>query len=155
MTTISICDFNDHAQCAAVVELMNIYMADEMGGKLPPHTGEMAHRLIAGLKDLPTALVLLAEYDGQYVGLCNSFINFGTFACKPFINVHDIVVKKEYRGLGIGRKLLENVIDHARSLDSGKVTLEVRADNINAQGLYKSLGFDESNPVMHFWSKYF
>jgi ribosomal protein S18 acetylase RimI-like enzyme len=67
--------------------------------------------------------------------------------------VHDLAVIKTARGKGIGRKLLERIIEIAKEKDYCKVTLEVRTDNINAQGLYKSLGFIECKPVMHYWEK--
>lgn len=154
MVNIKECDFQDPRQRKAVIDLMNHYMASDMGGKLPPYSAEAAQRIADGLEHHPSALVLLAEYEGEYVALSNSFINFGTFAGKPFINIHDIVVLEKYRGLGIGRKMMEAIDGKAKELDCGKITLEVRNDNIRAQQLYKSMGFDEGNPPMHFWSKY-
>ena len=154
MITIKECDFQDPHQCQAIIDLMNHYMASDMGGKLPPYGENTAKDVIEGLRHHPSRLVLLAEYKGEYVGLSNSFINFGTFAAKPFINIHDIVVLDKYRGLGIGRKLMEAIHSKAKELDCGKITLEVRTDNTTAQQLYKSMGFNEGNPVMYFWTKY-
>jgi ribosomal protein S18 acetylase RimI-like enzyme len=42
--------------------------------------------------------------------------------------------------------LLEAVIAHARETGCCKVTLETQQDNQRAQGLYRSLGFDERAP---------
>ena len=133
---------------------MNHYMADDMGGKLKPHDPETSEKMINGLKDHPAKLVYLASLNGEFIGLTNSFINYGTFSAKPYINIHDIVVFKKYRGKGVGRKLLEANIRKAEELDCGKITLEVREDNINAQALYKNLGFADGEPPMHFWTKY-
>jgi ribosomal protein S18 acetylase RimI-like enzyme len=155
MVVIKECDFQDQRQRQAVIDLMNHYMASDMGGYLPPYENTVAQAVINGLEHHPSKLVLLAEYKGEYVGLSNSFINFGTFAGKPFINIHDIVVLDTYRGLGIGRKMMEAIDAKAQKLGCGKITLEVRDDNLTAQQLYKSMGFDEGKPVMHFWSKYF
>ncbi len=154
MVKIIECDFENSLHCKAVIELMNHYMASKMGGNLPPYDNETAVRMINGLKIHPSKLVLLAANNEEFVGLSNSFINFGTFAAKPFINIHDIVVLEKYRDLGIGRKLMEATIIKAKQLNCGKITLEVREDNTNAQGLYNSLGFEESKPIMHFWTKY-
>lgn len=155
MVVIKECDFRDPKQRQAVIDLMNHYMASDMGGKLPPYEDHVAQAVVEGLEHHPSKLVLLAEYQGAYVGLSNSFINFGTFAGKPFINIHDIVVLDTYRGLGIGRKMMEAIDVKATELGCCKITLEVRADNTTAQQLYKSMGFGEGNPAMHFWSKYF
>jgi ribosomal protein S18 acetylase RimI-like enzyme len=155
MVNIKDCDFKDPVQRQAIIDLMNHYMASDMGGKLPPYSNETAHTVVQGLEHHPSRIVLLAEYQGEYVGLSNSFINFGTFAGKPFINIHDIVVLEKYRGLGIGRKMMEAIDAKAKELGCGKITLEVRDDNTRAQKLYKSMRFNEGTPVMHFWSKYF
>lgn len=155
MVIIKECNFQDPDQRQAVIDLMNHYMASDMGGKLPPYSNETAHSVVAGLSSHPSKIVLLAKYNGEYVGLSNCFINFGTFAGKPFINIHDIVVLEKYRGAGIGRKMMESIETKAKELGCGKITLEVREDNTHAQQLYKSMGFNEGNPVMHFWSKYF
>ncbi|MBA7589663.1 hypothetical protein ES708_31752 [subsurface metagenome] len=63
-----------------------------MGGKLPPHAPGKAEKMVEGLDQHPSKLVLLAEYKGEFAGLSTSFINYGTFSVKPFINIHDIVV---------------------------------------------------------------
>ncbi len=153
MIKITDVDFSNEEHCRAVIELMKHYMLDKMGDA-EPHDSEGENKLIEGLRNHPAKLCLLAEQHGEFVGLTNCFIGFGTFAAKPFINVHDIVVLKSQRGKGIGRLLLSEVQKRAEEMDCGKVTLEVRSDNNNAQGLYKSLGFGECIPPMHFWSWY-
>ena len=155
MSEILECNFSDRRQRDAVISLMNDYMGDEMGGFLPPHSDEKAEKMVEGLANHPSTMVLLAREGNEYIGLANCFINFGTFAAKPFINIHDLVVRKGSRGKGTGRKLMEAIIEKAVDLGCGKITLEVRSDNARAQALYKSMGFGEGEPVMHFWSKYF
>jgi len=153
MVNIIECDFENSIHCNAVIELMNHYMASKMGGNLPSYDNEEAERMINGLKNHTSKLVLLAIDNDEFVGLSNSFINYGTFAAKPFINIHDIIVLEKYRGSGIGRQLMEAIILKAEQFNCGKITLEVREDNTEAQGLYNSLGFEESRPIMHFWTK--
>jgi len=52
-----------------------------------------------------------------------------------------IGVKESYRRLGIGEGLLIATIELAQTLNANVVTLEVRASNTVAQGLYKKYGF--------------
>ncbi len=57
----------------------------------------------------------------------------------PFeYEVHTIGVDPAYQGQGIGRRLLDEVLDFA---DCGVVYLEVRTDNEAAIALYHSAGF--------------
>jgi ribosomal-protein-alanine N-acetyltransferase len=54
--------------------------------------------------------------------------------------VHTIGVDPAYHGQGIGRRLLDAILDHAKK---GAVYLEVRTDNAVAIELYRSAGFVE------------
>jgi [ribosomal protein S18]-alanine N-acetyltransferase len=59
----------------------------------------------------------------------------------PFeYEVHTIGVDPAYQGQGIGRRLLNELLEFA---DGGAVYLEVRTDNEAAISLYRSLGFDQ------------
>ena len=57
-------------------------------------------------------------------------------------DVQTIAVSANLRGQGFGRKLMERLLTEARSLRAGEIFLEVRADNLVAQNLYESLGFE-------------
>lgn len=58
-------------------------------------------------------------------------------------HITNIAVRGEYRGKGIGEHLLIATYDLAQSLEASFMTLEVRASNIVAQGLYNKYGFVE------------
>lgn len=147
-------DFKRSEHRQAIIDLMNDYMADEMGGERPPYSVELAEQVLHGLEQHPSKLILLVWDNEQYVGLSNCFINFGTFAGRPFINIHDIVVLKSCRGRGIGRLLMQEITKQANAMNCSKITLEVREDNVHAQKLYRKMGYEEGKPPMHFWTKY-
>jgi len=130
----------EHAR--AVVDLVNAYATDPMGngGPLPP---DVLEQLVPCLCEHPTTLIFLAYQEAEPVGIAVCFLGFSTFAARPLVNVHDLAVLPEYRGRGIGRKLLEAVEQSARKLGCCKVTLEVGQDNHLAKGLYRSIGFAE------------
>jgi streptothricin acetyltransferase len=58
-----------------------------------------------------------------------------------FAYVEDLVVNPEYRGRGVGRKLLEHGIRWARENNFPGVMLETQDDNVPACTLYQSAGF--------------
>jgi ribosomal protein S18 acetylase RimI-like enzyme len=149
-TQIISCNFNNPIHCNKVIDLIDAYMRDPMGGG-KPMSEENKQALIEGLKNLPGAFVLFAAENNEFVGICTCFVNFSTFKAKPYINIHDLAVLPSHRGQGIGRKLLQKVIEIASERKYCKVTLEVRDDNPNAQVLYKSLGFEDCEPRMYYW----
>jgi ribosomal protein S18 acetylase RimI-like enzyme len=133
-------NLNDPEHQRAIVHLVNQYACDVMGGGKPLSAG-VQQALIPALQNHPTTLVFLA-YDGvQAVGVAVCFLGFSTFAAQPLINIHDLAVLPEYRGRGIGRRLLQEVEGKARELGCCKLTLEVRVDNLRAKRIYENVGF--------------
>jgi ribosomal-protein-alanine N-acetyltransferase len=57
-------------------------------------------------------------------------------------HITTIAVDPKRRGEGIGRKILEHLIEKAKENDLDWISLEVRITNTVAQKLYKSLGFE-------------
>src|SRR5829696_667771 len=80
--------------------------------------------------------VFFAEVDGKLAGRIKMLRWWNQFGY-----VDDIVVNPEYRGLGIGRKLLERGIQWTRENGFPGVMLETQDDNVSACVLYESCGF--------------
>ncbi|MCW2551421.1 MAG: ribosomal-protein-alanine acetyltransferase, partial [Mycobacterium sp.] len=77
-----------------------------------------------------------ARLDGELIG----YAGVSRLGRKPpyEYEVHTIGVDKRFQGQGLGRALLEHLLQIA---DGGTVFLEVRTDNAAAIGLYESVGF--------------
>ncbi len=150
---ITECDLNNPLHQQKLSDLTAAYMLDPMGGgeKMSERIKEDLPRI---LSEFPNKLILFALADDVYVGICTAFINISTFYARPYFNVHDIAVLPEYRGIGIGKRLLEKIIEIARERNYCKITLEVRYDNFSAQSLYRQLGFTDTEPPMFFWTKW-
>ncbi len=134
-------DREDHQR--AVLELVNAYAQDPMGaGQSLP--AENLRRLIPGLREHPTTLIFLAYDEQRPIGIAVCFVGFSTFAALPLVNIHDLAVLPDFRGRGIGRRLLAEVERKARDLGCCKLTLEVQENNHRARGVYQSSGFTQS-----------
>lgn len=59
------------------------------------------------------------------------------------IYVSRMIVKKEYRGRGIGSEILAFLIEKAKSMGYSEMALGVDKDNAAALQLYRKFGFDE------------
>lgn len=80
--------------------------------------------------------IFFAEADGKIAGRIRMMRWWNRFAY-----VEDLVVNPEYRGMGVGRKLLEHGIAWARENHFPGVMLETQDDNVPACMLYESAGF--------------
>jgi ribosomal protein S18 acetylase RimI-like enzyme len=145
----------DHAQ--AIVELLDSYACDPMGGGTPL-SNETRSTLIAGLAATPSAFSLLAYIDQAPVGLTNCFFGYSTFAAKPLVNIHDMVVLPGHRGFGIARAMFTEIERIAADAGACKITLEVLNGNERAKALYASLGYgdyalDPEKGTALFWQK--
>lgn len=58
-------------------------------------------------------------------------------------DIQTIAVVPEFRSQGLGRQLMNALLEEAEARNARRVFLEVRADNPNAIALYASLGFEE------------
>ena len=86
------------------------------------------------------AEVLIAEYNGKPAGQALFFYNYSTFFAKPGIYLEDLFVKPEFRGKGIGKKLLKSLIKIAKENNCGRVEWAVLDWNEPAINFYKKLG---------------
>lgn len=78
----------------------------------------------------------LVIMDGQKV------IAYGGFwVVPPEANINNIAVAPDYRGRGISKILMDELIAMAKLEGAKELYLEVRSSNRVAQNLYRSLGF--------------
>ena len=101
-----------------------------------PYSDYYLKRLLNGnLADLS----LIAEIDNNPIGYV---IARREFRENEIIgHVIAIAVHPEHRRKGIGRKLMETVLQEFKKLGVKKVYLEVRVNNLPALRLYEKLGF--------------
>ena len=145
-------DLNHPEHAQALVELIDSY-ARGPGGQSAPLTPEARANLAPGLRRHPSALVLLALADGDPAGAAVCFWGFSTFAGKPFLNIHDLVVLSQYQNRGIGSDLLAEAERRAQERSCCKLTLEVHDTNANAKRLYEKVGFGPWSPATIYVTK--
>ncbi|MBK1680333.1 GNAT family N-acetyltransferase [Rhodocyclus tenuis] len=139
ITTIAV-DLSRPEHASDLLRLLDHYARDPMGGGRAL-ADKVRATLIERLREVPQFLAYLAYGDGQAVGLINCFWGFSTFAARPLLNIHDIVVDAGWRGRGVGRQLLAAAEAAARARGSCKLTLEVLEGNTSARAAYARCGF--------------
>jgi ribosomal protein S18 acetylase RimI-like enzyme len=86
---------------------------------------------------LPKCLVSL-EREGQTVG-----VGLGVLE-GDFVGIFDIVVDPGFRNRGLGRMIVENILQWGRNNGAHVAYLQVLTDNAPAIALYQRIGFRES-----------
>ncbi len=154
MSQLQICraDYANPAHAKALIELLDAYARDPMGGGVPL-PALVKQNLVAAMAErgqIFSVLAFAGDHDSVPVGLANCVEGFSTFACQPLVNVHDLVVLPAYRGRGIAQKMLALVEEIALERGACKLTLEVLAGNQSATRLYRRVGFSayQLDPAM-------
>lgn len=90
--------------------------------------------------------IFVAELDGRIVGYVSTWQD-----CEAGIgHIPNLAVAAECRGHGLGRKLIEYVLDHFRRCGLTHAKIETLAQNAVGEHLYQSLGFREVARQIHF-----
>ena len=125
---------------------------DELDGRFPD--GFDPGRSISVDADeltAPEGLLLLARLDGDPIG-CGAL----KFHDDEPAEIKRMWVDPSARGLGLGRRLLEELEERARERGVTRVRLETNGALTEAIGLYRSAGYEEvdpfnDEPYAHHW----
>lgn len=105
--------------------------------------------LEAEFDDFWNSNILKSELENEnsryFVAVENGkILGFAGFIIMPDdIEITNIVTRKLNRGHGIGKLLLETLMDEAKAYGKNAISLEVNAKNIIALNLYDSFGFEK------------
>ena len=105
-------------------------------------TIEQEQAFIKAKKDCENELLLIAETGGRHIGIA-SLMSAGGFKRYRHRCEIAIALYQEYCGLGIGKAMLEMVLDIAKKAGYEQAELEVIANNKPAIALYEKLGFQK------------
>lgn len=89
----------------------------------------------------PDGCLLIALNDGQVCG-CAALGRLTSAVCE----MRTVYVRPAYRGLGVGKKLVEATLMQARNFGYSSICLDTLRFMESAQGLYRSLGFYDIEP---------
>lgn len=131
----------------AVRQIFQEY-ADSLNIDLKFQGFEAELSLLPGEYSGPRGHILLARVDGSIAGCC---------ALRPLddcdypnaAEMKRLYVRQAFRGVGLGRQLVEAMLDTARQAGYDHVLLDTLDDMEAARTLYEELGFESIGPYYH------
>lgn len=96
----------------------------------------------------PRGALLMAMVDEQLAGCC-ALRPLDTANYPNACEMKRLYVRPSFRRTGIGRQLVEAILDCARMAGYACVLLDTLDDMESARALYQDLGFEEITPYYH------
>jgi GNAT superfamily N-acetyltransferase len=93
--------------------------------------------------------LLVGESEGEVVATGQlTWVRHLTYVGGLMCQVESVRVRSDLRGRGLGRELMEHVIELARARGAARVELTTNAKRVRAQEFYAELGFVASHVGM-------
>ena len=112
------------------------------------YTLDWEERFIKSHNDSEDGMLILAFLDGEYAGNC-SFEREGGSRRKSHRAGMGIALFQKYTGLGLGKLLINVLIEEMRAFGFEQAELTVVSNNDSARHLYESVGFTECGRIPH------
>lgn len=135
-------DFAQPADLEPMTRLLGELFDQEADFRPDPERQRRGLKLILDNPALGRLFVL--KVNGEVAGMANGLVTVSTAEGAAAMILEDVIVGAPWRGRGLGRRLIEHVIDWARQAGMARVTLLTDADNYRAQATYGRLGFSLS-----------
>lgn len=140
MTGIDFAAERDLAQMADL--LAELFMLES---DFRPDRDKQLRGLRAILDNPALGRLFVLRIGGKVAGMANALITVSTAEGGCVLLLEDVILRREHRGSGLGRKLVEHVLEWAREQGMMRVTLLADRDNRAALDFYRKLGFGNSN----------
>lgn len=97
----------------------------------------------------PSGIVFVAKLRNEVIGyICLHFNNYGFRCINPIGEIENMIIKREYRGKGVGTLLVKEVLKCARKKGVKRFKVETLMKNKDAIRFYRKLGFKNFKLVL-------
>jgi GNAT superfamily N-acetyltransferase len=130
---------------AIFLPLMRAFYAED---RHPFDEGRARSALAGLLEDSRWGLAWLIDVDGALAGYVVLTFGYSLEFGGRDATLDELYLREAYRGQGIGRQVLEHVIDVCREHGIHALHLEVEVHNRRAHGVYRAMGFAEDDSTL-------
>lgn len=125
------------ADVQAIFDLITELAVYEKAGHEVTNTPEQL--LKDGFGENPVYGTIIAEKDGVIAGMSLYYYRYSTWKGKR-LYLEDLIVREEFRGLGLGKSLLDATVEEARHTDCTGLMWQVLDWNEPSIQFYKKYG---------------
>ena len=94
-----------------------------------------------------STIFLAKSKDGLPAGFVQLYPIFSSVGMKRKWLLNDLFVAEEYRRHGVGKALMNQAKEFAVETNTAGILLETSKDNVKAQALYESAGYEKEDTV--------
>ena len=130
---------------AEIVGQLLVEFRDHLGVQWPSENAFLAG--VDRLIETTDAVFLLGarDDDSPPEGVAQVRFRYGIWWAAEDCLLEDLFVREDARGTGLGRALVQGVVELAHERGSRRIELDANDNNDAALALYRSFGFDESD----------
>jgi len=99
-----------------------------------------------------SVIYIAQDESGQALGFTQLFPSFSSTRMKRLWILNDLYVKKEHRGKGISKLLIEQAKELCKDTNACGLMLETEKSNDIGNQLYPSVGFHLETNNFYFWT---
>src|SRR5271167_2622301 len=116
-----------------------------------PSDVEAARRFLFARLSKAESVLFIARLEGKAAGFVNLYPVFSSVNLTRQWILNDLFVAPEARKLGVGRALTERARQLAESTQANGLTLETGIENLAAQKLYESTGWQRDHEFYRYF----
>ena len=113
------------------------WLFEAPGSRPPVWDSQRAAAALGRAISSDSAAVLVAESDGQFVGLCTAYEDLESVRYGRRVWVEDLMVDPEHRSRGIGKQLLDEAKGWARDRGATRLQLDSAEARTDAHRFYE------------------
>ncbi len=136
----------DEAKSTDIAELVRLlFVLFSIESDFNPDISKQQKGLQLILENKATAMIQVARNKtGKVIGMVSAQLVISTAEGAASAWIEDMVIDAGYRGLGIGKQLLENIAIWAKNKGATRAQLLVDIENVDAVGYYSHLHWEST-----------
>ncbi|WP_069649969.1 GNAT family N-acetyltransferase [Caloranaerobacter ferrireducens] len=104
------------------------------------------YNVFSTIKNNPNYFLLGVKYYNKLIGSAMAIIcNDLTGECRPFMVVENVIIKKEFRQKGFGKKLFEHIENIAKRHNCYFIMFVSNIKRVGSHKFYEKLGYNSKN----------